>query len=640
MVYSAKVFNNHSSSYTVRSTVPIHRRFIYLRLFLTPISRQGMEHFNSSGESEGIVLIGGGWEYVDSIGGFVLGYITGGGASSFGVVLAYKISLVRLLGIGKNVVFTPSHAGIVIKRVSEEKATYLKEGYSVTKPRQILGKFSIKIPSLVMHNSRVEAFTMDERGCGTIESVKPNICHYNNDDLLVSVFLKNKKTIRSASTQNSESLRKHKSPRETSMLGVSSLNTVSGHSCSRNWSTIDSRTVLMWLIRSGVISPGEIIQFLKEDSVVKEGLITNDGIACNCCNALLTISDFKSHAGFNFKGPCMNLVMESGKPLALCQLEAWSAEYKAKKVPLETEEVDKGDDHCGICGLPGKFVWCDNCPATYHRACLVEKKSKGDWYCLQCRCPTCSDAVKDEDSLGALKCSMCKHKYHATCMNGKNLNMGLASDNWFCGQRCREVCSGLRSRIGILSRLSGEISWTLLQCIDGNYKAHSSQHFLALKAECNSKLAAALTLMKKEFLPMVDVKTNIDMIPQVIYNWGSPFNRLNYEGFYTAVLEKNDVIVSVASIRIHDAQIAELPFITTCEKYRKNGMARLLFNAIVEMLKSSKIEKLYLPAAGPDSANRWITKFGFRELKKNESRSLRTMNLMLLPSSTWLVKPL
>ncbi|KAG8379995.1 hypothetical protein BUALT_Bualt07G0147600 [Buddleja alternifolia] len=178
------------------------------------------------------------------------------------------------------------------------------------------------------------------------------------------------------------------------MLGVSSLKTVSGHSRSRNWSTIDSRTVLMWLIHSGVISPGEIIQFTKEDYVVKEGLITKDGIACNCCSALLTISDFKSHAGFDFKGPCMNLVMESGKPLALCQLEAWSAEYKAKKVPLETEEVDKGDDHCGICGLPGKFVWCDNCPATYHRACLVEK--------LNCSTRTLLPTPSDQQSLYAI----------------------------------------------------------------------------------------------------------------------------------------------------------------------------------------------------------------------------------------------
>ncbi|KAK4395213.1 Increased DNA methylation 1 [Sesamum angolense] len=87
-------------------------------------------------------------------------------------------------------------------------------------------------------------------------------------------------------------------------------------------------------------------------------------------------------------------------------------------------------------------------------------------------------------------------------------------------------------------------------------------------------------VMRGILLEMVDKKTKIDMIPQAIYNWGSEFNRLNFEGFYTVVLEKKNIVVSVASIRIHGVQVAELPFIATCSKFHGQGMCRLLVSSI------------------------------------------------------------
>mgnify|MGYP004707895511 FL=1 len=83
-----------------------------------------------------------------------------------------------------------------------------------------------------------------------------------------------------------------------------------------------------------------------------------------------------------------------------------------------------------------------------------------------------------------------------------------------------QIYSGLQSRIGMMNLLSEGFCWTLLKCIHGDQKVHSAQRFVALKAECNSKLAVALTIMEECFLPMADPRTAIDMIPQVVYNWG------------------------------------------------------------------------------------------------------------------------
>lgn len=83
-----------------------------------------------------------------------------------------------------------------------------------------------------------------------------------------------------------------------------------------------------------------------------------------------------------------------------------------------------------------------------------------------------------------------------------------------------QVYLGLQSHIGLVNLLSDGFSWTLLRCIYGDQRVHSAQRFVALKAECNSKLAVALKIMEECFLPMVDPRTGIDMIPHVVYNWG------------------------------------------------------------------------------------------------------------------------
>nr|XP_027096748.1 increased DNA methylation 1-like isoform X1 [Coffea arabica] len=135
------------------------------------------------------------------------------------------------------------------------------------------------------------------------------------------------------------------------------------------------------------------------------------------------------------------------------------------------------------------------------------------------------------------------------CVEERGSKLDKAFDTWCCSATCQGVYLGLQANIGRPILLSDGFRWTLLKCINGDQQAHSAQSFLALKAECNSKLAVALQMMEEYFNPMVDPRSVVNMIPQLIYNWGSKFPCVDCSRFYTVVLEKGDTLIALASIR-------------------------------------------------------------------------------------------
>eukprot|EP00268_Persea_americana_P044874 TRINITY_DN4541_c0_g1_i2.p1 TRINITY_DN4541_c0_g1~~TRINITY_DN4541_c0_g1_i2.p1 ORF type:complete len:2240 (+),score=513.42 TRINITY_DN4541_c0_g1_i2:581-6721(+) len=467
-------------------------------------------------------------------------------------------------------------------------------------------------------------------------------CPIDDDDLLIAAIIKNK-DFSSKPNSKAKAARKLKSQKRSCKLLVRSFG--KGGKMDMKFST-GKRTVLSWLLDGGFISVDDVIQYksLKDGAVIKNGRVTRDGVFCKCCNKMLSVSEFKIHAGFKQYKPCLHLFLESGQPFTLCQLQAWSSEYKARKSSTRkiVDEVDQNDDTCGICGDGGELICCDNCPSTFHQSCLfAQELPEGSWYCSYCTCAICGDVVSEKEassSLIGLQCSQCEHKYHKTCMNGEHMCKKPVSDIWFCGRNCQEIYSGLHSRIGVLNNISDGFSWMLLRCIHGDQKVHSAQR-LALMAECNIKLSVALGIMEECFVPMLDPRTGINMIPQVLYNWGSDFARLNFHGFYTVVLEKDDEIISAASIRVHGVIVAEMPLIATCSEHRRRGMCRRLMNEIEEMLKSFKVQMLVISAI-PDLVDTWTSGFGFAPIDDKEREMLNKINLMVFPGTTLLKKSL
>ncbi|KAF5728056.1 hypothetical protein HS088_TW21G00199 [Tripterygium wilfordii] len=474
---------------------------------------------------------------------------------------------------------------------------------------------------------------------------KPRRCQIKDDDLLVSAIIKkkdfrlsvSKSTSRMAS--KSRARRKIKSRKATCWLCPENL-------ANGKRSTLRPRTILSWLIEGGFITLNEVIQYRnpKDDSVIKDGLVTRDGIICKCCSEVFSVSGFKSHAGFKQSPPCLNIFMECGKPFPLCLLQAWSEEYKTRKngtLILQDDDNDQNDDLCGICGYGGELICCDNCPSAYHQACLfTQDLPEHSWYCGNCTCQICGNLINGAEASydDALKCSQCECKYHKACLKGEKMYGQAVSLTGFCGGSCLEVYSGLRSRSGIMNHINDGFSWTLLRCIHEDQKVNTMRHF-ALKAECNTKLAVARTIMEECFQSMVDPRTSINMIPHLLYNRGSEFARLNFSGFYTAVLEKDDVLMAVASIRVHGTTLAEMPLIATCIDHRRQGMCRRLMTVIEELLISLRVEKLVISAI-PDLVETWTEGFGFKPVNDDEKRILSKINLMVFPGAVSLEKTL
>ncbi|KAM0916734.1 hypothetical protein ACQ4PT_010063 [Festuca glaucescens] len=408
-----------------------------------------------------------------------------------------------------------------------------------------------------------------------------------------------------------------------------------------------ARTVLSKLLEMGIVGTENVLQYKRPGGkhVLKGGNITKHGIRCRCCDTTFTMSNFRCHAGLRQKNPSLNLFLGYGKSYSLCQLQAWSIEYKARKeraMDTMSLQADENDDTCALCGDVGELICCDNCPASYHQACLPCQEIPDDsWYCSSCLCNVCGEVVNSKDPktiLHALECSQCECRYHINCVSDKILcDEEGGTGTWFCGRRCQQIYTAMRSLVGIPDHTDDDFSCTILRNND-DQKVRSAAD-IALLAECNMKLVIALSLLEECFLPIFDPRTGIDIMPPMVYNWRSNFVHLDYKGFYTIVLEKDDSILSVASIRLHGATVAEMPLIATCSENRQQGMCRQLVDYIEEMLKALKVEMLLLSAI-PSLVDTWTSAFGFRPIDDSDKKKLSRVRLASVPGTVLLKKDL
>lgn len=72
--------------------------------------------------------------------------------------------------------------------------------------------------------------------------------------------------------------------------------------------------------------------------------------------------------------------------------------------------------------------------------------------------------------------------------------------------------------LGVNHIIEGSFSWRLVRHITEDEHSTDPVHMLEVRAECNSKIAVAMTVMDECFLPIDDQRSGIDLLQNVVYS--------------------------------------------------------------------------------------------------------------------------
>ncbi|CAI9755339.1 unnamed protein product [Fraxinus pennsylvanica] len=378
-------------------------------------------------------------------------------------------------------------------------------------------------------------------------------------------------------------------------------------------------TVFSWLIDTNIIQ--ENAEVFSVDDISKQmknkGIIKREGILCPCCDNIFAAAAFHIHGGRNCEKPYESIFLaKKQQSLFNCMIEAWnrpdeSQRHKFNIIKAKSNAVDLYDDACMICADGGNLICCEECYSTYHQVCIDH------WECRR---------SKESGEI--------------------DLNLNCTPVAPFCLESCKEVHDKLsKVLVGKKNELNEGYSWTLLHLVDdgsGVYIDDVCGVYIDdeyLRTMCHSKLAVARRLMEECFEPIRDRHTRIKVIPSVVYNCRANFNRIHFGGFYTAVLEKEDEIISVASLRIHGSKLAEMPFIATSDLYRCKGMCRKLMDGIESALRYLNVENLIIPSI-EERVRNWCDRYCFGRLEESMKQEIMGRNTLMFHDSVRLQKPL
>lgn len=392
------------------------------------------------------------------------------------------------------------------------------------------------------------------------------------------------------------------------------------------------RTILSWLIDNNGVLPEAKVHYRGRNGPLAKGQIRRDGIKCDCCSKVFTLSGFEAHAGSQKHRPTANIILnEGGKPLLECQKKILCKNRSSTRSQHDSIASDEkqNDEICSICQYGGELVLCDDCPSSFHKSCLVlNDLPKGNWFCPSCCCRICGIGKrkfeeKTEHSVDDVLriCGQCEHNFHVGCIEkSRAINLNNCSQNkWFCSDGCEVISSCLHEILDKPFQLGvDDLTWRLLKSMEvrDHHGPSNSKEMEEALMENQSKLSVALDVMHECFEPIKDVLTERDLVEDVIFNRRSDLNRLNFQGFYTILLERNEEVISVATVRIYD-KVAEVPLVATRMKHRRLGMCRVLMNELEKLLIELGVERLVLPAV-PGVVDTWTNKFGFSKMTESE----------------------
>ncbi|KAM0051499.1 putative histone acetyltransferase chromatin regulator PHD family [Helianthus debilis subsp. tardiflorus] len=400
-------------------------------------------------------------------------------------------------------------------------------------------------------------------------------------------------------------------------------------------STRSRRCVLSLLIEYNILSRGARVSYCKKDGrILAKGRVYDEGIQCDCCDQLFLLSKFEAHAGSTYHRPAANIFLEDGRSIVDCQtqLQRENKVFIKTQSKKATDSVSCNDDFCSVCNDGGELVLCDSCTSSFHSNCigLSQIPDSAYWFCPSCCCRICHEGqisnftTEGSHDHGQLKCGQCERQFHIDCV--KRLGFSVSNTNadqneWLCSENCERIYSALKSFSKTVMLAADRLSWKLLKLDDNN------KHEFA---KTSSKLNVALDVMHECFQPVKHRWSDNDLIEDLIFSRSS--KRSNFKGFFTAVLERGDEMIMVATLRVHGCKVAEIPLVATRFRYRRLGMCRVLIDEIERKMKDLGVERVVLPAV-PEMVSTWTESFGFKVMTELERVNLVEYKLVDFPGT-------
>lgn len=414
----------------------------------------------------------------------------------------------------------------------------------------------------------------------------------------------------------------------------------------------------------GGLPDGTQVSYYSRGKKLRDGYKLESGIMCNCCQSLVSPSQFEAHAGWAARRkPYMYIYTSDGQSLH----EFAKSLLQHRKNPLR-----KRNNVCIICGDGGKVVVCDGCPRAFHKECAsLSSIPRGKWYCTYCQnmfqsgryaegsansvehranrctriarnpgeqeiiaCVICRCFDFSKSGFGprtVILCDQCEKEYHVGCLKKQRMSdlKHLPEGQWFCSKDCKCIHTDLQN---LLSSGAQKLPDPSLELIKKKLLENDVLHdvdcdvrWRLLSAKVTSResrvlLSQAVSIFHECFDPIFDLQTGRDYIPSMVY--GRNIRGQDFSGMYCVMLIVNSSVVSAGVLRVFGQDIAELPLVGTRTCSQGKGYFRALFSSIEKLLADLNVKRLVLPSKD-NSKSIWLNKFGFEEIPEEQLSEYR-----------------
>ncbi|XP_074276527.1 uncharacterized protein LOC141600235 [Silene latifolia] len=442
-----------------------------------------------------------------------------------------------------------------------------------------------------------------------------------------------------------------------------------------------------------ILPDGTELGYYARGKKLLDGYKKGSGIFCNCCETVISASQFEAHAGCAARRkPYCYIYTSNGVSLH---------ELSINLIKGRSHTAKFNDDLCSICADGGNLLLCDGCPRAFHTECAsLSNVPRGKWYCKYCEsmferekfvehnanafaagrvsgvdpieqitkrsirivnnvgsdvssCILCRGFDFSKSGFGPrtiILCDQCEKEYHVGCLKDHDMAdlTELPDGKWFCSLGCGKIDSALQN---LLDKGDEKLPESLVNVITKK-NLHNVSESLAdvdiswrllsgkiVSPETRPLLSQAVAIFHESFSPIVEVVSGHDLIPAMVY--GRNVGGQEYGGMYCAVLTVKSVVVSAAIFRVFGPEVAELPLVATSSGNHGKGYFQALYACIEGLLTTLKIKTFVLPAA-EEAKSIWIDRFGFKKMTPDQLGQLKSnfWSMVRFEGTSMLHKPI